>query len=478
MRNKAWIIISLILGTFMASLDSSIVNVSLPIMQKQFNVALDDVQWVITAYMLAFCVFMPLTNWLQSKIGLYKMYLISIVIFTVGSLLCGLSGGLTTLVPARILQALGGGALTPVALSMLSLTFDEKERGSVMGWWGLGVIVGPALGPTLGGLITQYLGWPYIFFVNLPFGVLAFLLAMKYLKKVGDTRDDAPPFDLSGYLFFIVFITLFQYSVASIERTGFSSITLYITFAISLLCLYGFIKTDTKKNNPVLNLTLFKSKAFVAGILVTVVRSVALFGGLFLLPFLLQGLMGYSELQTGLLLLPASAAVAALMPVSGKWADKHGARYISIAGLALLIISTIQLAFLDKNSSIVSIIIPMVLRGAGLGFLFSPISSSIINAVPKEHSATASSYYSLFMQMGGSVGISVLAVFYQYLLHHYHQQGNASNSIHEALKGSFLLSAAIIVIAIWPAFKIPKQAIAGKQPEKAKSRQAFNEANV
>jgi DHA2 family multidrug resistance protein len=478
MRNKVWIIISLMLGTFMASLDSSIVNVSLPVMQKQFKVALDDIQWVITAYMLAFCVFMPLTNWLKSKIGLYKMYLISIVVFTVGSLLCGLSGGLSALVPARILQALGGGALTPVALSMLSLAFDEKERGTVMGWWGLGVIVGPALGPTLGGLITQYLGWPYIFFVNLPFGVLAFLLAMKYLKKVGDTRDNAPPFDLSGYLFFIVFITLFQYSVACIEKTGFSSITLYITFAISLLCLFGFIKTDVKKDNPVLNLSLFKSRAFVAGILVTVVRSVALFGGLFLLPFLLQGLMGYSELQTGLLLLPASAAVAAFMPVAGKWADKHGARYISIAGLALLVISTVQLAFLDKNSSVISIIIPMILRGVGLGFLFSPVSSAIINAAPKEHSATASSYYSLFMQIGGSIGISVLTVLYQYLLHHNGQHGNIADATHGALKGGFLLSAAIIMIAIWPAFKIPKQPLAGKQPDRAKNREVLNEANV
>jgi len=287
MKKRAWIIISLMLGTFMASLDSSIVNVSLPVMQKQFNVALDDIQWVITAYMLAFCVFMPLTNWLKSKIGLYKMYLISIVVFTVGSLLCGLSSGLTTLVPARILQALGGGALTPVALSMLSLAFDAKERGSVMGWWGLGVIVGPALGPTLGGLLTQYFGWPYIFFVNLPFGVLALLLAAKYLKKVGDTKDTAPPFDLSGYLFFIVFIILFQYSIAHIEKTGFASISLYITLAVSLLSLLAFIKTATRKKNPVLELSLFKSKAFVAGILVTVVRSVALFGGLFLLPFLL-----------------------------------------------------------------------------------------------------------------------------------------------------------------------------------------------
>jgi len=301
---------------------------------------------------------------------------------------------------------------------------------------------------------------------------------MKYLKKVGDTREDAPPFDLSGYLFFIGFIILLQYSVARIEKTGFSSAMLYITFAVSLLCLFGFIKTDAKKNNPVLNLSLFKSKDFVAGILVTMVRSVALFGGLFLLPFLLQGLMGYTELQTGLLLLPASAAIALLMPVAGKWADKHGARYITVAGLILLIISTVQVAFLDKGSSVISIIIPMVVRGAGLGFLFSPVSSAVISAVPKEHSATASSYYSLFMQIGGSIGISVLAVFYQYLSHHYSKQGNTAVATHEALKGSFLLSAAIIVIAIWPAFKVPKQPLVDKDGDKVKSKKTVANVNV
>lgn len=251
------------------------------------------------------------------------MYLISICVFLAGSLLCGLSSNLVALIPSRILQAMGGGALTPVALAMLSSSFDEKERGSVMGWWGLGVVVGPALGPTLGGFLTQYFGWPYIFFVNLSFGVLAVFLSSKYLKGLGKNSGNAPPFDLWGYILFTVFIILFQYSVARIETVGLSSPQLYITFAISLLCLFGFIKTDLKKEFPVLDLSVFREKKFVAAILVTAVRSVGLFGGLFLLPFLLQGLMGYSELQTGLLLLPAPVVIAILMPFAGKWADKN-----------------------------------------------------------------------------------------------------------------------------------------------------------
>ncbi len=454
MKNKKAIIISLMLGTFMAALDNSIVNISLPVMQKQFTVQVDDIQWVITAYMLAFCVFMPLTNWLKDKIGLYKMYLISIGVFLAGSLLCGLSPNLTFLLPARIIQALGGGALTPVALAMLSSVFDENERGKVMGWWGLGVVVGPALGPTLGGFLTQYFGWPSIFFVNLPFGVLAFILSVKYLKEAGKKTGDAPRFDMGGFIFFTLFIILFQYSIARIEKIGFRSAELYITFAVSLASLYLFIRTEKKKEHPLLDLSLFESGGFVAGILVTVVRSVALFGGLFLLPFLLQGLLKYSELQTGLLLLPASAAIALLMPVSGKWSDKHGARLISIAGLILIAVSTFMFGLLHTGSSITAIIIPMVLRGAGLGFLFSPISAAVINSVPNEKSTTASSYYSLFMQIGGSIGISIIAVLHQYLLHYYQHKGNAKEAEHIALQGGFFLSTAIILLAIWPALKL------------------------
>lgn len=457
MKNKNVVIIPLMLGTFMAALDNSIVNVSLPVMQKQFKVDVDDIQWVITAYMLAFCVFMPLTNWMKDKIGLYKMYLISICVFTCGSLLCGFAPNLSLLLPARILQALGGGALTPVALAMLSSVFDEKERGKVMGWWGLGVVVGPALGPTLGGVLTQYFGWPYIFFVNIPFGVLAFLLSVKYLKEIGKKSGEAPKFDIAGFIFFTLFIVLFQYSVARIEKTGFKSAELYITFAVSLISFFIFLKTETNKEAPLLDLSLFTHRSFVAGILVTVVRSVALFGGLFLLPFLLQGLMGYSELETGLLLLPASVAIALLMPASGKWSDKHGARSISVAGLVLIAVSTVGLGWLNKESSLMAILIPMFIRGIGLAFLFSPISAVVINSVPAEKSATASSFYSLFMQVGGSIGISIIAVLHQYLLHHYSGSKGGAEAERIALQGGFYLSTAIILLAIWPALRLPKQ---------------------
>ncbi len=185
------------------------------------------------------------------------MYVSSIALFTLGSILCGIANGLNALVAARVLQALGGGALTPVALAMLSIAFDDKERGSVMGWWGLGVVVGPAMGPTIGGFLTQFYGWPYIVYVNIPFGILALALSFKYLKKLGARSGSVKPFDLSGYIYFIVFLVLLQFGISQLEILGWTSPWLYAAFAVSFISLYAFIKTEKRKEHPVLNLELF-----------------------------------------------------------------------------------------------------------------------------------------------------------------------------------------------------------------------------
>ncbi|MBC7937452.1 MAG: MFS transporter [Rhizobacter sp.] len=179
--NKTACLIVLLLGTSMAAIDSSIVNVSLPVMRSQFSSNITEVQWVVTAYMLSFSIFIPLTDWLKNRIGYFNLYIGSTAIFTIGSLLCGLSASLNCLIAARVLQAIGSGAITPAALSIISTIFPEKERGRAMGIWGLGMVMGPALGPTLGGILTQHFGWPSIFFVNIPIGMFTILLSHKYL---------------------------------------------------------------------------------------------------------------------------------------------------------------------------------------------------------------------------------------------------------------------------------------------------------
>lgn len=211
--NRSLVLVTLMIGTSMAAIDSSIVNVSLPVIQREFDVQLDAVALVVTAYMITYSLFIPLTNWLKNRIGYYHLYMFSIILFVTGSLLCSLADSLTFLVLARVVQAVGGGAIAPTSLAILSETFPKEERGSAVGWWGIGNVMGPALGPTLGGILTQYLGWQSIFYVNVPVGIITIWMAtrnLKFLKQIPVTK---PPLDFKGYFLLAGFILLLQATI-------------------------------------------------------------------------------------------------------------------------------------------------------------------------------------------------------------------------------------------------------------------------
>src|SRR5215210_151043 len=219
--NKKACLVVLLLGTSMAAIDSSIVNLSLPAMRQQFSSNITEVQWVLTAYMLSFSIFIPLTDWLKNRIGFFNLYIGSTAIFTIGSLLCGLSPSLNWLVAARVLQAIGSGAITPAALAIISTVFPENERGRAMGIWGLGTVMGPAIGPTLGGILTQHFGWPSIFFVNVPIGLVTILLSYKYLLFLKSGQTYKEPFHTVGFISLSVFLIVLQYSITKINTIPF-----------------------------------------------------------------------------------------------------------------------------------------------------------------------------------------------------------------------------------------------------------------
>src|SRR5580692_6025239 len=198
MKHPTLVLVTLMLGTSMAAIDTSIVNVSLPVIRHQFNVDLDEIEWVITAYMISFTLFIPLITWLKTRVGYFYLYIGSVAVFTIGSLLCSLSHNLTLLVAARVIQATGGGALTPTSLAILSESFPAERRGSAIGWWGLGNVMGPALGPTLGGILTHYFGWESVFYVNIPIGIATILLTYRYLNFLRDRTWTPTTFDFRG----------------------------------------------------------------------------------------------------------------------------------------------------------------------------------------------------------------------------------------------------------------------------------------
>lgn len=466
MRSKAGILITLMLGTVMASLDSSIVNISLPVMQDQFDCRLDEVQWVVTAYMMAFSVFMPLTNWLKDRIGFFTLYVASLSIFTFGSLLCSLSTSLEWLVISRVIQAIGGGALTPTVMAILTFVFPANERGKMLGWWGLGVVLGPALGPTLGGILTQHLGWPSIFYINVPIGIAAIGMSFKYMGFLRKQKKVILPFDTPGFLLLTIFLVTLQLGISRLQKDSDTLWGFISYFAVALIAITGFIIWERKRVNGIFDIRLFANVQLVSALLVTSARSAALFGGVFLLPFLLQRHMGFEEMQAGLLLLPASLTLAIMMPISGRWVDRHNPRAIVVLGLLLLIITMVLFGRLDIGSSVTLIIIAMLIRGIGLGCLVTPLTVAVVNSVKPPWITQAASLNSLILQVSGAVGVAILSVVHQRVHEHFAGKGYLEGvAEHQALQYGFYVSAGLLALAMLPAFFLsPRKATKAEVP--------------
>ncbi|WP_212001981.1 MDR family MFS transporter [Chitinophaga sp. HK235] len=464
--NRTGILIVIIMGTTMAGIDSSIVNISLPVMSRQFNCTLSEIEWVITVYMLSFSILMPLTSWLKSRIGFFNLYIGAVALFTFGSLLCALSTTLPSLLVGRVIQALGGGAMAPTSMAIISYVFPARVRGTILGWWGLGNMVGPAIGPTLGGVLTQQFGWPSIFYINLPIGIITIILSFKYLNVLRSQAKLKLPFDIWGFTFLTVFLVCLQYGVARAEVKGIGSPEILATLGVAVVALLLFILIDRGKQIPLIDLHLFTNYAFVSCILVTISRAAALFGGLFLMPFLLQEQMGFSEGVSGLLILPNSVFMAAMMPFAGKWSDKHGSREISMLGIMLLAVSMYLFSLLDRGSNIWYVMIAMTVRGFGMGLLLAPLNAATLSAVRPSEVTMASSISTLMQQVGGAIGIAVLAIVTQTTFNNYVLAGRPSLSAHHlALREGFLISLFILLVTLVPAWFMPRRNIVLKDTD-------------
>jgi len=410
--NYRWKVLGIVMvGTLMSALDSSIVNVSLPKIMADFGASVDDIEWVITGYMLSFATFMPLTGWLRDRFGPKLLYTTALIVFTAASLMCGLAWNLSSLVAARVLQAVGGGALTPIGLAMISDVFSPKERPRALGYWGMGAVVGPTFGPTLGGYLTNQVSWRSIFMINLPIGIIGAIWAITTLRKDKISHAHRKPFDLAGFLFLSMFLVGFLLGLSKGEREGWTSAYILACWGVAISGLVGFLTVEFLIRHPVLDLQLFSYPIFTASAIVTFARSVALYGGTFLLPLFLQQLMGLDEIESGLILLPGALIIAVVMTQSSRMNEKLGPRLCCWVGLALVGISMFLYYDINVNTSIgMGIIAPTLLRGAGIGFLIAPITAAAMNAVPTEKTAAASAMLNLIQQVAGSVGIALLGM--------------------------------------------------------------------
>lgn len=405
-----WKVLGIVmLGTLMAALDQSIVNVSLPAIMADFGSSIDDIEWVVTGYMLSFATLMPLTAWFRDRIGHRALFISSLVVFTAGSVLCGLAWNLPSLIFARVIQAFGGGAITPTGMAMISEEFPPHERAKALGYWGMGVIVGPAFGPTIGGWLTNLFGWRSIFLVNLPIGILGIILAALMLKRDVPHPDTRKPFDVWGFGFLSLFLVSFLLGLSKGEHEGWESAYIVTCGILSVIGFTGFLLVESLVSHRIMDIGLFKIPLFSACILVTIVRSVALFGGVFMLPLYLQQLRGLDEIDSGVLMLWGSLLTGVMMPLSPKLMERFGPKLVTIAGLLGVAAFMFMLRNIDANTSTSTVIFSTLVRGIGIGLMFTPVTAVALNSVPKRSTGMASSMLNLLQQVGGSIGIAVLA---------------------------------------------------------------------
>lgn len=403
-----WGVLGIImLGTFMAILDTSIVNVALPHMMSTYGVDRDKIEWISTGFMLTSAAIMPLIGWLTTRVSYKALYLSCLAIFTIASGACAMAWSYESLIGARILQALGGGAIQPIGMSIVAELFEPKERGRALGVWGTGIMVAPALGPTLGGYLTDSFGWRTIFSVNLPIGALTLLAGMIIMRPL-HAHSAKRPFDFLGYAFLTLALVSGLTALSNGQEKGWHSTYIHTCEVLTVIGTVLFIALELEVKNPLLDLRLFLIRNYLLCILLTVFRAIGLFGSVFLFPIFLQTLMGYTTVQAGLWMVPGAMAVGMTMPIAGRLADRYSPRILSFIGCILVGTSLLWFGRLDPLSDWQMLIIPQLVRGAGLALLVAPLLATALNAVPHHELPMASVFLNVMQNVGGSMGIALL----------------------------------------------------------------------
>jgi len=417
LKANRWGVLGIIMmGTFMAILDTSIVNVALPHMMSSFGVTRDKIEWVSTGFLLTSAVVMPLVGWLTSRMSYKALYLGCLAIFTVASGLCAMAWSYESLIFARILQALGGGAIQPIGMAIVAELFEPHERGRALGIWGTGIMLGPALGPTLGGYLTDAFSWRTIFSVNLPFGVLTLLAGMIIMRPL---RAHTPkrPFDLFGYAFLAMALIAGLTGLSNGQDKGWHSDYIHICEALTVVGAVMFVTIELVVPDPLLDLRLLLIRNYTLSILLAVFRAIGLFGSVFLFPIFLQTLMGYTPVQAGFWMIPNAIAVGVTMPFAGRLADRYSPAILTGVGCTLVGVSLVLFGQLDPLSAWPVLVLPQLARGAGLALMMAPLMAAALNAVPRAELPMASSFLNVSQNVGGSLGIAWLNTYVTNAIH-------------------------------------------------------------
>ena len=402
-----WLVtIAVMSGATLVVLDITIVNVALPEIMAGFGVTVDKIQWVLTAYMLTMAIMMPSVGWLSARIGNKALFIVSLVVFTVSSALCGMAWNEDALIVFRALQGSGAGSLMPLAMVIIFEAFPPEERGLAMGVYGIAATFGPAVGPTLGGYLTEHFSWKFAFYINVPVGILGVILATVILPA-GKTRKGMS-FDQWGFLTMAVCLGCLLTALSQGQREGWTSSYILSLFAIATVSGIAFLWVELRVSQPFIDLRVYRTFSYSMGTLVFTIQGIGLFGSTWLIPLFFEHMLDYTALQAGILMLPMALVVAAVLPLAGRMADRMDGRIPIALGVLVSAASLYWLSFVDLRTSAAAGVWMLILRGIGLGFIFAPLMSLALKSLPEDKVATGSGLINVSRQLGGAFGVAII----------------------------------------------------------------------
>jgi len=405
--SRGLIAFTVMLPTLIEIIDTSIVNVSLDHIKGSLSAGYDEATWTITAYLVSNAIVIPMAGWLARLIGRKNYQIASIALFTFSSFMCGSAWSLHSLVFFRILQGIGGGGLVPISQSILLESFPREKHGQAMAIFGLGAMLGPIVGPLLGGWITDTMSWRWIFYINIPIGILSIIMNIIVIKDPPYMQRQKMKIDYWGLLFLAVGLGALQLVLDKGESEDWFDSPMIVAFGIvAVVSLTLLVINEYYSDRPIVNLKLFKDRTFTIGATVMFFVFLNLFGSIVLLPIFLQMMMGYTSFYAGLVLGPGGIATMLAMPIVGKFIGKVDPKRFLLFGLAVCALSTYMMSRFNLTTDFWTFVWPRVFLGFGMGMTFIPLTTLTLSHIPKEHMTEATSLYNLLRNLGGSVGIA------------------------------------------------------------------------
>ncbi len=410
-NRKWWTLIAVAFALFMIMLDNTVVNVALPAIQRDLGIEVRELEWIVTGYALSFAVLMLSGGKLADMYGRRLIFMIGLVIFTLSSLACGLASGPELLITARVVQGVGAAFMMPATLSLITAAFPPQQRGTAFGIWAGVSALALAIGPLVGGLITENIAWNWIFYVNIPVGIIGLVAAVLIIQESRDTSHEQH-LDIPGLLSSGIGLFALVFALIEGNNYGWGSTSILLLFALAAIALIAFAVIEARQRLPMFDLKLFRNPTFLGANIVAMMLFLAMFGVFFFLSLFMQNVLGYSPVQAGAAFLPMTGLIIFIAPAAGRLSDRVGARWLMTGGLICVTISLFVFSRLGVDSTFWSLLPGTILGGVGMASTMSPMTAAAMGAVPVEKSGVGSGMLNTFRQVGGALGVALMGAIF------------------------------------------------------------------